>query len=259
MLETQYCTNLLTSLGLDTSSEYLDACLNRATKQKSTYVTFLEELLEAEQLARQQRSYETRLKLSHLPQKKDLKSFDFSFQPSLDEKQVREFATLNFATQKENLVLLGPPGVGKSHLGMAICMEAIQKGMIAYFTTMERLMDDLSRADREGRLSKRWKVYQRPDLLMIDEIGYKALDQVTGNLFFQLVCLRYEKGSMILTSNSSFADWGDLMGNVAMATAILDRLLHHAHVLNIRGNSYRMKERKALATATGIPAPAASE
>ena len=111
----------------------------------------------------------------------------------------------------------------------------------------------------EGRLSKRWKVYQRPDLLMIDEIGYKALDQVTGNLFFQLVCLRYEKGSMILTSNSSFTDWGDLMGNVAMATAILDRLLHHAHVLNIRGNSYRMKERKALATATGIPAPAASE
>lgn len=105
-----------TSLGLETSSEYLDACLNHATKQKNTYVTFLEELLEAEQLARQQRSYETRLKLSHLPQKKDLKSFDFSFQPSLDEKQVREFATLNFASQKENLVLLGPSGVGKSHL-----------------------------------------------------------------------------------------------------------------------------------------------
>lgn len=147
--------------------------------------------------------HETRLKLSHLPQKKDLKSFDFSFQPSLDEKQVRELATLNFVTQKENLVLLGPPGVGKSHLRMAICMEAIQKGMIVYFTTMDRLIGDISKADREERLSKRWKAYQRPDILIIDEMGYKALDQASGNLFFQLVCLRYEKGSMILTSNSS--------------------------------------------------------
>lgn len=135
---------------------------------------------------------------------------------------------------------------------MAICMEAIQKGMIVYFTTMDRLINDLSRADREGRLSRRWKVYQRPDILMIDEIGYKALDQANGNLFFQLVCLR-------LTSNSSFTDWEELMGNAAMATAILDRLLHHAHVLNIWGCSYRMKERKALATVSGAPAPAASE
>lgn len=244
MLETQNCMNLLNNLGLATSAAYLEACLSQATKQKSTYVHFLTELLNAEQDVRQQRSYETRLKLSRLPHKKDLDSFDFHFQPSLDEQQIRELATLNFAARKENLVLLGPPGVGKSHLGMAICMEAIKKGMIAYFTTMDRLLDDLGRADRDGRLAKRWKVYRRPDLLMVDEIGYKPLDQVTGNLFFQLVCLRYEKGSMILTSNKGFADWGELMGNTAMATAILDRLLHHAHVINIRGGSYRMKERK---------------
>lgn len=250
MLETQHCMNLLETLGLATSAEYLESCLSRASKQKSTYVSFLTELLDAEQKVRQQRSYETRLKLSHLPQKKDLDSFDFSFQPSLDEQQIRELATLNFATHKDNLVLLGPPGVGKSHLGMALCMEAIKKGMIAYFTTMDRLLEDLGRADRDGKLSKRWKVYRRPDLLMIDEIGYKPLDQVTGNLFFQLVCLRYEKGSMILTSNKGFEDWGEMMGNVAMATAILDRLLHHAHVINIRGRSFRMKERKEFLNGT---------
>lgn len=244
MIETQHCMNLLSNLGLETSAECLESCLSQATKQKSTYVDFLTKLLNTEQDVRQQRSYETRLKLSRLPQKKDLDSFDFNFQPSLDEQQIRELATLNFAVRKENLVLLGPPGVGKSHLGMALCMEAIKKGLIAYFTTMDRLMDDLVRADLDGRLAKRWKVYRRPDLLMIDEIGYKPLDKVTGNLFFQLVCLRYEKGSLILTSNKGFSDWGELMGNTAMATAILDRLLHHAHVINIRGGSYRMKERK---------------
>ena len=129
-------------------------------------------------------------------------------------------------------------------MGIGLCLEAVSKGMTVYFTSMDKLLTDLSKAQNEGKLSRRWKVYQRPDILMIDEIGYINLNRVTGNLFFQLVCMRYEKGSIILTSNKGFGDWGELMGDTALATAILDRLLHHAHVVNIRGDSYRMKERR---------------
>ncbi|PKK40394.1 Mobile element protein [Clostridiaceae bacterium JG1575] len=243
-METEHVVDLLEMLGLPSSASALEPCLNEAARQDSTYLSFLTQLLEAERHVRQRRSLETRLKLSRLPQQKRLEGFDFKYQSSIDERQIRELASLAFAARKENLIFLGPPGVGKSHLGIALCMEAIQKGMTAYFTSMDRLLADLSKAEREGQLERRWKVYRRPDILMIDEIGYSRLKQDTGNLFFQLVCMRYEQGSMILTSTKGFGDWGDLMGDTALATAILDRLLNHAHVVNIRGDSYRMKERK---------------
>ena len=244
MVETEHAIDLLEQLGLPSSAVSLESCLNDASRQDSTYLGFLTSLLESEQQVRQQRSLETRLKLSRLPQKKRIDGFDFDFQPSIDERQIREFSTLAFASLGENLIFLGPPGVGKSHLGIGICMEAIHKGMTVYFTSMDRLMADLSKAYREGRLERRWKVYRRPDILMVDEIGYSRLRPEAGNLFFQLVCMRYEQGSMILTSNKGFGDWGDLLGDTALATAVLDRLLHHVHVVNIRGDSYRMKERK---------------
>ena len=244
MVELEHTLNLLDHLGLPNSARTLETCLNEATRTDSTYLSFLTALLEAEQQERQQRSLETRLKLSRLPQQKLLESFDFHHQPGIDERQIRELATLAFARRQENLIFLGPPGVGKSHLGIGLCMEAIQKGLIAYFTSMDRLLADLSKAQQEGHLERRWKVYRRPDILMIDEIGYSNLTRETGALFFQLICLRYEQGSVILTSNKGFGDWGELMGDTALATAILDRLLHHAHVVNIRGDSYRMKERR---------------
>ena len=244
MIELEHAYTLLEQLGLPTSASSLDACLDDAAKSDSTYLSFLTRLLEAEQMMRQQRSLETRLKLSRLPQKKQLNNFDFQFQPNIDERQIRELETLAFAHRQENILLLGPPGVGKSHLGIGLCMEAVNKGMTVYFTSMDRLLLDLSKAQNEGKLERRWKVYQRPAILMIDEIGYTNLNRVTGNLFFQLVCMRYEQGSMILTSNKGFGEWGELMGDTALATAILDRLLHHAHVVNIRGESYRMKERR---------------
>lgn len=244
MVELEHAFDLLNQLGLPISANALDACLDDAAKADCTYLIFLTKLLEAEFLSRQQRSLETRLKFSRLPQKKGLDSFDFSFQPTIDERQIRELETLVFAHRQENAIFLGPPGVGKSHLGIGLCLEAVNKGMTVYFTSMDKLLTDLSKAQNEGKLSRRWKVYQRPDILMIDEIGYINLNRVTGNLFFQLVCMRYEKGSIILTSNKGFGDWGELMGDTALATAILDRLLHHAHVVNIRGDSYRMKERR---------------
>lgn len=244
MIELARTEQLLEELGLPYSANGLESCLDESTRRDTTYLGFLTGLLELEDQARKERSLQTRLKLSRLPKEKTLGSFDFSFQASIDERKVRELATLSFVARKENVILLGPPGVGKSHLGIALCMEALGQGLTAYFTSLDRLMSDLTRASREGRLERRWKVYLRPDILMIDEIGYTALSGEQGHLFFQLVAMRYERGSMILTSNKSFVEWGDLMGDMALATAVLDRVLHHAHVMNIRGNSYRMKDRE---------------
>lgn len=243
MVELEHTRMMLENLGLSQLVVSLDAHLESATRQESTYLSFLNRLLEDETDARRRRSEETRLKVSHLPHKKTLAEFDFSFQPGLDERQIRELENLSFIHRQENLIFLGPPGVGKSHLAIGLAIEAIKQGLSVYFVSMDRLLADLRKADREGRLERRWKIYQRPRLLLIDEIGYSQLDRVSGNLFFQLICARYEKGSMILTSNKSFGEWGELMGDTPLATAILDRLLHHAQVVNIRGQSYRLKTR----------------
>jgi DNA replication protein DnaC len=251
MVELERARNLLESLGLAQSAFALDAHLDWAAREDTTYLSFLNRILEDESDARRKRSEETRLKVSHLPHKKTLAEFDFSFQPSLDERQIRELETLSFIHRQENVIFLGPPGIGKSHLAIGLAVEAIRQGLSVYFVSMNKLLDDLRKADREGRLERRWKIYQRPRLLVIDEIGYSQLDRVSGNLFFQLICARYEKGSMILTSNKGFGEWGELMGDTPLATAILDRLLHHAHVVNIRGQSYRLKSRNK----TGFIAP----
>jgi DNA replication protein DnaC len=243
MVELEQTRLMLENLGLSQAAITLDSHLDYAARSEITYLEFINRLLKDEADFRRKRSEETRLKLSRLPHKKTLDEFDFSFQPSLDERQIRELATLSFIHRQENVILLGPPGVGKSHIAIGLAVEAIRQGLSVYFVSMDKLLDDLRRANNEGRLHHRWKVYQRPGLLVIDEIGYSQLDRVSGNLFFQLICSRYEKGSMILTSNKGFGEWGDLMGDVPLATAILDRLLHHAHVVNIRGQSYRIKAR----------------
>ena len=243
MVELEQTRMILENLGLVQAAITLDAQLEHASRTETTYLNFLNRLLKDEAEFRHKRSEETRLKLSRLPQKKTLEEFDFKFQPGIDERQIRELATLSFVHRQENVILLGPPGVGKSHIAISLAVEAIHQGLSVYFVSMERLLDDLRRANNEGKLQHRWKVYQRPGLLVIDEIGYAQLDRISGSLFFQLVCSRYEKGSMILTSNKGFGEWGELVGDVPLATAILDRLLHHAHVVNIRGQSYRMKSR----------------
>ena len=218
--------------------------LEQAAKKETSYAEFLEELLACEVDARRSRYLRARLQLAHLPFVKTFDQFDFSFQPSIDERQIRELRTLRFVHEASNAIFLGPPGVGKTHLSVALAEAAIQAGFGAYFRTAHDLVEDLGRAYREGRLDRRMRVYLAPKVLIIDEMGYLPLGELGATIFFQLVSTRYERGSIILTSNKSYGDWGSIFGDPIIATAILDRLLHHSTTINIRGESYRLKDRR---------------
>ncbi|KYO66714.1 IS21-like element helper ATPase IstB [Thermovenabulum gondwanense] len=243
MIELEKAKSNLEELGLLNAAVFIDAILERAQHANATYIEFLNGLLEAELSERQRRNIEVRSKLARLPYRKTLSEFDFTFQPSIDEKLIRELATMAFVYRAENVIFLGPPGVGKTHLAVGLAIEALSQGMSVYFTRLSRLIEDLKKANKENRLEKRMRIYTGPKLLIIDEVGYLPLDDLGANLFFQLISARYERGSIILTSNKGFGEWGELMGDTVLATAVLDRLLHHAHIINIRGNSYRLKDR----------------
>jgi DNA replication protein DnaC len=218
--------------------------LEQASKKEPSYADFLDELLSCEVDARRIRYLRARLQLAHLPFVKTFEHFDFGFQPSIDERQIQELRSLRFIHEASNVVFLGPPGVGKTHLSVALAEAAIQAGFGAYFMTAHDLVTDLGRAYREGRLDRRMRVYLAPKVLIIDEMGYLPLDDMGATIFFQLVSARYERGSIILTSNKSYGDWGSIFGDPIIATAILDRLLHHSTTINIRGESYRLKDRR---------------
>jgi DNA replication protein DnaC len=231
-------------LGLKAVEARLESLLEEASKKEPSYADFLEELLSCEVEARRSRYLRARLQLAHLPFLKNFDQFDFGFQPSIDERQIQELRSLRFIHEASNVVFLGPPGVGKTHLSVALAEAAIQSGFGAYFMTAHDLVTDLGRAYREGRLDRRMRVYLAPKVLIIDEMGYLPLDDMGATIFFQLVSARYERGSIILTSNKSYGDWGSIFGDPIIATAILDRLLHHSTTINIRGESYRLKDRR---------------
>jgi DNA replication protein DnaC len=187
---------------------------------------------------------ESRLKQARLPWVKTLEQFDFSFQPGIDRKVVRELAGLAFVERSENVILLGPPGVGKTHLAVALGVKAADAGHRVLFMPLDRLVATLMKAKLENRLERQLQQLSYARVLILDEIGYLPMNREEASLFFRLLNRRYEKASIILTSNKGFADWGEMFGDNVLATAILDRLLHHSTTVNIKGESYRLKEKR---------------
>jgi DNA replication protein DnaC len=244
MIALEQARQYFEQLGLTQAAAVLDSRLEAAAQREAPYAELLVDLLGAEAAARRARYLTTRTRLAHLPFQRTLAQFDFAFQPSVDERQVRELATMAFVADAANVLVLGPPGVGKTHLAVALGLQAIEQGHGVYFARAHDLMEDLRRAQAEHRLDRRLRVYLAPKVLIIDEFGVWPYDRSAATALFTLISARYERGSVILTSNKGFAEWGEVLGDPVVATAILDRLLHHSHVLNIRGESYRLREKK---------------
>jgi DNA replication protein DnaC len=250
--------DLLAQLTLSQADTLLESLLERAAAEQPAYADFLLDVLTTEKEFRTNRILLTRTRMANLPFAKTLAQFDFAFQPSVDERQIKDLQTLRFLSEAGNVILLGPPGVGKTHLAVGLAIEAIRGGNSAYFMTANHLVNDLGKAAREGKLDQRMRLYLRPKVLIVDEVGYLPLDPIGATIFFQLVSARYERGSIILTSNKSYTDWGAVFGEQTIAAAILDRLLHHSTTINIRGESYRLKERKRAGLFASVP-PASLE
>lgn len=236
----------LVGLKMPRALETLDATLRQLECGELSSLEAIERLLGDELATRETRRIKMALMTARLTAIKTLSGFDFTFQPSLDRNRILALAELDFIARKEVVHFLGPPGTGKTHLALALGVEAVKAGKSVYFGTLADVVGSLLKAEREGQLRERLRFIARNALLIIDEIGYLPLNPGGANLFFQLVNARYERGAMILTSNRGFGDWGEIFGDAVVATALLDRLLHHAVVVQIEGSSYRLREHAAL-------------
>ena len=229
-------------LKLNQMVTHLDETIDFMNKNELSFVDALIKLTDYEIDMKEINMIKSMVKVAAFPHLKEIKDFDFSFQPSINKEQILDFTTLRFIEQKENIVFLGSSGVGKTHLATSIGIAAAKKRTSTYFIKCNDLILNLKKAKLENRLEARLKHYTRYKLLIIDEIGYLPIDEDDAKLFFQLIDMRYENKSTIFTTNANFKSWGDIFQDPKLANAILDRILHHATVVNIVGDSYRLKD-----------------
>jgi DNA replication protein DnaC len=215
----------------------------QATQKKLHYDEYLTLVLETEVNRKQEASVKTKVTTARFPYVKTIEQFDFSFQPSLNDREIAQLGSLAFIEAKGNVIFLGPPGVGKTHLAVGLGVKACMAGYRVLFLTVQKLLEELTIAKREGNLMGKILAYGRLHMLIIDEMGYTPINRDQANLLFQLISMRYEKGSVILTSNYNFDEWGKIFEDTVAAAAIIDRLVHHANIFYVNGSSYRLKDK----------------
>ena len=234
--------NNLETLKLEKMSSYVPTYLSIAAQEQTPLLDALVHLTDKEIVYKNEMASKIQISVAGFPFVKRADEYDYSFQPSVNKAQIQDLCSLRFIDNKENILFYGTPGVGKTHLATAIGIEAASKRFLTYFISCHDLIQNLRNAYNENRLEARLKHYNKYKVLIIDEIGYLPIDQLGANLFFQLITKRYEHNSTIITTNQPFSKWGDVFSDATLANAILDRLLHHAHIIKIVGPSYRTKD-----------------